>query len=193
MIRGAASFENILRTWIFTRSQIIDTIFFRGHDFSAASGGLGFYWDYHTEALPLVYRSQLVPDGVEIDGVADFPGVNVSVLTPDDLLVGLWEQVSGPSGGLAFDFRQTRPFGGQASLNEMRRYYHDDASFDDGTGDDPGVYGGHGYRFLSVVDTELSPVEFQLTIRPLPADAESLGSAFWALVNQPPVITVHAR
>jgi len=178
VIRGACSYGNTIRTWVFDRTRYTDEILLRGHSVAKWTGGLGFYWDYSSSAAPLVYRGEGLPGDVILDGVPDFPDPNVADIPLSKVENGYWEQVTSTHGSLVFFTRQTLAFSKGASSNTLVHYALDDAGHNDGTGNEAGVIGGHGIRFLTLQGTEQAPARLESVIRPAAANLPYVGEAF---------------
>ena len=193
-VKGACSFPNLIRIWKFSRDSIEETLVLQGHGFGEQSGGLGMYWDYSNAASPLRYYSDSFPDGITFDGNPDFgTTVNIEEVSPAQRQEGLWWQVVGNSGGIMTFVKQTVSFP-NPDQNTMVVYMNDDKTWDDGTGSEPGIIGGNGFRYLTVEGTEDAGVQspvFVTFIRPIPAEASpNAGSVFADMMRQQPTITV---
>jgi hypothetical protein len=189
-IQGACSWPNLTRTDVFYRDMAEIIINVRGHRFAPGSGGLWMYWDYAQAALPLTYSNPLVPAGTTIDGTNDAAYENGDHMP--ELKDGAWEQVSGVHGGFAFTIRQTMKIPGS-----VKPFFGDDSAFDDGTGSERGVLGGHGIHVVHVENTDPAtggrPAQAIIRYRPLAAGAESVGAKYLAIDQAPLVVKTYER
>jgi hypothetical protein len=189
MVRGACSYANTIRTSFFYRTHVVDHLLLRGHQVPAWSGGIGFYWDYSVAAAPLTYHREGAPP-VALDGVPDYAAPNVAPMSLSALEAGTWEQVSSARGSLLFHTTQSLAFSAGATTNSFSVYLLDDLAHDDGTGEEPGLVGGHGLRFQTLQDTEKNPAGLRMVIRPAAANLPNVGSAFSSVLGVQEVVEV---
>ena len=129
--------------------------------------GLYAFWDNKAGMMD-TYYTPLRAQGVPIDGHDDeLYGTNsewqqdylgkpyFTIDAPDPTFQPPaanenWDEVAGPFGSLVTYIHT--PVGVQAGA--LTPYYRDDATFDDGTGSQPGSYGAHGIHFFFTSDTD---------------------------------------
>lgn len=204
---GAKSGTNVTRLYTLYDKVFFDSFNLRVHPIPP--DGIYSMWD-NNEGAVSTYYSPVVPNGVPIDGVNDEQLGNVDVGTgtpaeshydiadptvqpfsPDQM----WEEVAGPNGSIVYYINETRPGPGA-----ITSYYRDDASFDDGSGDNPagkqGSFGTHGIHFYATGDTDNRPVAFPFTEMSvtqsqymIPGDAGNVGETYAATERFPLAIT----
>ncbi len=188
-IKGACSFENLVRIWKFSGDQVEEILSLQGHGFGPDSGGFGIRTNYSSQSAPLTYYSDSFPQGIVFDGIPDFgTTVNVGEMIPQDILGGIWGQISSSSGGALTYLKQLVPF---ADLNKSKlwTYIHDDSGFTDTTSGN-GMYGGNGFRLTSFEDSEPRPILFKQITRPIPANTQNSGVKFKQMMDSEPTVIV---
>ncbi len=188
-IKGACSFENLIRIWKFSGTEVNETLSMQGHSFGSNSGGFGMRSNYSADAAPLTYYSESFPDGIVFDGVPDFPGVNVAEVPEADHLRGIWSVISSARGGLLTFSKQITPYA-DPSQSSYWLYFHDDKNFTDNTGRTQGMYGGNGFRLRSFESAESRPILYEITYRPLKANAGNVGAEFGNIMYNPLTLSV---
>jgi hypothetical protein len=147
---GTNSGTNVTRTVIAYAHSFKQVIGLRVHPIPPQ--GLWGYWDMDSDAGPMTYYSEQVPDGVPVDGQPDDVGTGIE---PTAQVLGYWQQVSGAQGGIASFMKSAKPV-----RTVSRIHYRDDLSYNDHSGDDPatgagqGAYGSFGMNFVFADDTD---------------------------------------
>lgn len=155
--RGPCSAVNGTQIYRYYRTQVHMTSNLRVH--SVPPGGIWFYSDFLSSATPMTYYNDenltgFIVDGEPdnlnrtIDGSSEFPTLmdlpGTSTATDPVPPLNAFDQfTSDTHGTFVTHIRHERPLAAP-----IFRYYVDDATFDDGTGDEPGAYGNAGQHWL---------------------------------------------
>ncbi len=189
-IKGACSFEDLIRIWKFSGAQVDETLSMQGHSFGVNSGGYGMRTNYSKDAVPLTYYSESFPDGIKFDGEPDFgSAVNISEINEAEHMRGIWSQIDSARGGLVKFSKQITPYA-DPSVSSYWLYMHDDAQFTDATGDRMGMYGGEGFRLRSFENANERPILYETSYRPTAASIGVSGNQFGNLMRNPLQINV---